>query len=60
MIHITPMTPESCELEARRKDHGTFREQLVEAHGPVFDGMAGLMLLIVICLLWVQVFGSPL
>ncbi|TDX72621.1 hypothetical protein EDE05_12842 [Neorhizobium sp. R1-B] len=42
MIQITPMTP-----DVPRKDLGTFRKQLTEARGPVFDAMTGLLLFFV-------------
>jgi hypothetical protein len=53
MTHITPMTP-----NARRTDLGTFKKQLIEAQGPVFDGLSGLLLLVIIGFILAQVVGA--
>jgi hypothetical protein len=44
----------SPELEARRKNLGTFRKQLEDARGPIYDGMTGLLLIAVISLIGMQ------
>lgn len=54
LIEITPMHSASPELEARRKNLGTFRKQLEDARGPIHDGMTGLLLIAVISLIGMQ------
>ena len=52
MIQITPMTP-----DVRRTDLGTFKKQLTDAQGPVFDGISGFLLLLITGFLFIQVVG---
>ncbi|WP_150132719.1 hypothetical protein [Neorhizobium sp. SOG26] len=58
MIHITPMTTSSPELEERRVDLGTFKKQLIEANGAVFDGMTGLLVLLIMLAIGIQAWGQ--